>query len=47
VHAEHVDMPAVAAKVPIGQDEQTVAEAAEYLPAAHDPVTTESPVVPQ
>jgi len=39
--------PVVAANVPIRQDEQTVAEADEYLPVPQEPVTADNPVVAQ
>ena len=47
VHAVHALKPPVDAIVPMEHDEQTVAEATEYLPTAHAPVTTASPVVAQ
>ena len=46
-HAAQALNPADAAKVPIKQDEQTEADAAEYFPATQLPLTADSPVVAQ
>ncbi len=43
----HVLDPVEAKYVPARHEEQTVADAAEYVPAAQIPVTAESPVVAQ
>ncbi len=42
-----LDEVAAELKVPITQDEQTLAEAAEYVPTAQPPVTADSPEVAQ
>ena len=46
-HIVHALKPAEAAKVPIKQDEQTEADAAEYFPATQLPLTADSPEVAQ
>ena len=46
-HAVHALNPADAAKVPIKQDEQTEADAAEYFPTIQIPHTADSPEVAQ
>ena len=47
VHAEQLDDPVVAWKLPVRQLEQIEAEAVEYVPTAQLPVTAERPVVAQ